>query len=90
MPKHLVVGKRNNAQFNAIANGISTDGSNFIYQWRKQGSDNFPDKVSNVNEEVLIIPDVLISDKGQYYCIVTNEWSRSVQSNDVTLNVYGM
>ena len=84
-----MVGKGNTVQFNAITSDISTDGSNFMYQWRKRGSDNFPDKVSNVNREVLTIPDVLESDEGQYYCIATNEWGRSVQSNDITLTVYG-
>ena len=88
--KNSVIGKGSSVQFNAIISGVSVDGSNFMYQWKKRGSNSFPDKVSGVNGEVLTIPDVLESDEGQYYCIVTNEWSRSVESNDVTLTVYGM
>ena len=45
--------------------------------------------MSGVNGTVLAIPNVLESDEGQYYCIVTNEWGRSVKSNDVTLIVEG-
>ena len=85
-----MIGKGSTAQFNAITSGVSSDGSNFTYQWKKRGNDNFPDKVSDVNGEVLTIPDVLESDEGQYYCIVTNEWGRSVESNDVVLTVFGM
>ena len=87
--KRLVIGKGNTAQFNATTSGVSSDGSNFMYQWMKRGSDGLPDKVSGVNGEVLTIPNVLESDEGQYYCIVTNEWDRFVESDDVTLTVYG-
>ena len=87
---NLVIGKGNTAQFNATTSGVSSDESNFIYQWRKRGTDSLPDKVSGVNEEVLMIPNVVESDEGQYYCTVTNEWGRSEESNDTTLTVYGM
>ena len=63
--------------------------NNFMYQWRKRGSDSLPNKVSGVNEATLIIPNIIVSDEGQYYCIVTNEWGRSVESDDVILTVEG-
>ena len=88
--KHLVIGKGNAAYFNATANGVSTDRSNFMYLWRKRGSNSFPDKVSGIYGPLLTIPSVAESDEGQYYCTVTNEWSRSVESDDATLTVYGM
>ena len=87
---NLVIGIGNTAQFNATTSGVSSDGSNFMYEWKKRGSDSLPDKVSGVNREVLTIPNVAESDEGQYYCIVDNEWGRSVESNDATLTVYGM
>ena len=37
----------------------------------------------------LVISNLIKSDGGQYYCIVTNEWGRSVESNDVILTVEG-
>ena len=86
MPDELVVGNETIAMFTAMATGIST----IKYQWKKRGSDTLPDKVSGVNGTVLTIPNVLKSDEGQYYCIVTNEWGRSVESDDVILTVYGM
>jgi len=46
--------------------------------------------VSGVDRTVLTIHNLVKSDEGQYYCIVTNEWNRSVESNDVTLTVEGM
>ena len=90
MPDELVVGNETIAMFTAMTTGISTNESNFIYQWKKRGSDTLPDKVSGVTGTVLTISNVLKSDEGQYYCIVTNEWDRSVESNNVTLTVYGM
>ena len=38
----------------------------------------------------LTIPNIENSDKGDYYCIATNMWDRSIVSNYVTLSVYGM
>ena len=72
-----------------MATGISTHANNIKYQWKKKGSNSFPDKVSGVNETVLTIPNVAESDEGQYYCVVTNEWDRSVESENVTLTVFG-
>ena len=89
MPNNLFIGKGTIAELHAVVTGVSTNESNFIYQWKKRDSDSLPDKVSGVNEEVLTIPNVLESDEGQYYCIVTNEWGRSVESDNVTLTTYG-
>ena len=86
MSDELEVGNGTVATFTAMATGIGT----IKYQWSKRNSKSLPDKVSGVNREVLTIPNVLESDEGQYYCIVTNEWDRSVESNNITLTVYGM
>ena len=90
MPDNLIIGNGTDAKFAAVATGISTNKNNFVYQWRKRDSDSLPDKVANANRTMLIIPNVLESDEGQYYCIVTNEWSTSVESNEVTLSIFGM
>ena len=90
MPSNLEIVIGGTANFTAIADGINTDISTFTYQWKKRGSDSLPNKVSGVNGTVLTIPNVLESDNGMYYCIVTNEWDRSVESNDVNFTVYGM
>ena len=84
-----MIGKGRDAEFTAIANGVSTNESKFMYQWKKRGSNNLPDKVSGVNGAVLKIPNVLESDEGQYFCTVTNECFNIEESNDVTLTVYG-
>ena len=84
----LVVTGGETVQFNATASGINK--VNFMYQWKKRGSDSLPDKVSGINETILTIPNVLESDEGQYYCTVTNEWGRSVESNDGNLTFSGM
>ena len=83
------IGKGKTASLTVMATGISTKENNFKYQWKRNDT-SFPDKVSNINESMLIIPNVSESDAGQYYCIVTNEWDRSVDSEYVTLTVYGM
>ena len=86
-PTSPLVGEGGTIQFTAEARG---KGTTFMYQWKKRGSDDLPDRVSGVNGTVLTIPNVLESDEGQYYCIVTNEWGRSERSNEVTLTVEGM
>ena len=86
----LEIAKGQTAQFVAMATGISTNESNFIYQWRKRGSDSLPVKVSGISESVFTIPNVTESDEGRYYCIVTNEWNIILESDDVRLTVYGM
>ena len=87
MPTNLLIGKGRTAKFTAMASGIRTNGSNFIYQWRKRDSN---DTLSEASEAELIIPNVTESDEGQYYCIVTNEWGRSVETETVSLAVFGM
>ena len=86
----LDIVKGQTVNFTATASGINTNTNNFIYQWRKRGSHSLPDKISGVNGTVLTIPYVLESDEGLYYCIVTNEWSRSVESDNINFTVYGM
>ena len=86
----MKVGKGQNITLSATASGVSTNKSNFIYQWRKRDSSSLPDKVSGVNGRVLTIPNVNESDSGLYYCTVTNEWDRSLESADVLLTVFGM
>ena len=86
-PTNRTIGERGMATFTATASGVNID--NFIYQWKKRDSDSLPDKVSGVDGITLVIPNLIISDGGQYYCIVTNQWGRSVESNDVILTVEG-
>ena len=83
----LKVREGGTATLTATANGKNME--NFKYQWRKRGSNSLPNKVSSINGTVLTIPNFLESDEGQYYCIVTNEWDRSVKSNNITLILEG-
>ena len=83
----FTAGERSTVNFTAIASGINKQ--NFVYQWKKKNDDKFPERVSSVSGAELIIPTVLKSDEGKFYCIVTNEWGRSVQSRDITLKVEG-
>ena len=86
-PTNSRVGEGANAIFTATASGINK--KNFMYQWKKKGNGSLSNKVSGVNGAMLMIPNSLKSDEGQYYCNVTNEWGRSMKSNDVTLTVIG-
>ena len=86
-PNNLMIGSKTTAQFTATASGINMN--NFRYQWRKRGSNSLPDKVSGVKGRVLIIPDCNKSDEGEYFCIVTNEWNRSVESDNTILSIFG-
>ena len=87
MSGRTTINKGRTAYFTATASGINVN--NYEYQWKKRGSTSLPSKVIGVNGAVLIIPKLTESDKGQYYCIVTNEWGRSLKSNYLTLTVKG-
>ena len=76
------------AQLAATTNGINTN--NYEYQWKKRSNGSLPDKVADVNGAVLTIPNLTESDEGRYYCIVTNEWGKSMESNNLTLTVKGI
>ena len=88
-PDESVVGQGTAAMFTAMASGINTSENNFVYQWGKRDNSSLPDKVSGARGAVLTISNVTESDEGQYYCIVTNEWGRSVRSDDVSLSIFG-
>ena len=87
VPSSLEISEKETAQFNAVADGINK--INFMYQWRKRGNSFLSNKLLGVNETVFVIPDLSISDQGSYYCTVTNEWDRAIESGDVTLIVKG-
>ena len=80
------IGKGRSTHLTVVTTGISTKESSFKYQWRRNDT-GFPDKVSSINESMLIIPDVSESDAGQYYCTVTNEWNRSVDSDPGVIRI---
>ena len=82
--KNTLTNKGGTVQFTANASGAAI----VMYQWRKRGVDKLPDKVSGKDILVLTIPNIVKSDKGQYYCIVTNMWNRSLESNHIELNIY--
>ena len=46
-------------------------------------------KVLGVNTTVFTIPNLTVSDRGDYYCTVTNEWDRNMESNSITVTVKG-
>ena len=71
----------------ATASGINKN--NFKYQWKRSDNKRLPHKAIGNNGAILIIPRLAESDEGQYYCVVTNEWGRSVESNKFTLTIKG-
>lgn len=86
-PSSVEIAEKETAQFNAEADGVNK--INFMYQWKKRDSGFLPSKILGVDDASLRIPDLYITDQGVYYCTVTNEWNRIVESNDVTLIVTG-
>ena len=87
MSGRTTINQGGTAYLTATASGINVN--NYEYQWKKRGSMSLPSKVIGVNGAVLIIPNFTGSDEGQYYCIVTNEWGRSLKSNYLTLTMKG-
>jgi len=62
---------------------------NFTHQWKKMGSNSLPSRASGVNTTQLIIRSVTASDRGSYYCIVTNQWGRMIESMRTTVKILG-
>ena len=63
-------------------------GYNVSYQWTI-GSGSFPSKVTGINSNTLVIPDVRSSDDNTYTCVASNEGG-SVRSNATQLTVISM
>jgi len=66
----------------------SATGYNVSYEWTI-GSGSFPSKVTGINANILVIPDVRSSDDNTYTCEASNEGG-SVSSNTARLTVTGM
>ena len=82
----IVINKGGTVQFIASASGVGA----LNYQWKKRGVEKLPDKVISQNTSMIEIPNIVNSDEGQYYCVVTNMWNRSLESSNVDLKIYGM
>ena len=63
-------------------------GYNVSYQWTI-GSGSFPSKVTGINSNTLVIPDVRSSDDNTYTCVASNEGGNAT-SNAIKLTVIGM
>ena len=62
-------------------------GYNVSYQWTI-GSGSFPNKVTGINSNTLVIPNVRSSDDNTYTCVASNEGG-NVSSNASQLTVTG-
>ena len=82
----LLNGRGTTAQLGIRTTGVGT----LWYEWRKSGVGQLPDKVSGRDTELLTIPEVDISDEGNYSCAVTNTWNVTVVSADINLATFGM
>jgi len=65
----------------------SATGDDVKYQWMI-GSGSFPSKVTGINTNTLVIPNVRSSDDNTYYCTISNDGG-SVTSDPVKLTVTG-
>ncbi|XP_065904547.1 basement membrane-specific heparan sulfate proteoglycan core protein-like isoform X10 [Dysidea avara] len=66
----------------------SATGDDVKYQWTI-GSGSFPSKVTGINTNTLVIPDVRSSDDNTYSCTISNDGG-SVTSDTVQLTVTGL
>ena len=62
-------------------------GYNVSYQWTI-GSGSFPNKVTDINSNILVIPNVRSSDDNTYTCVASNEGG-NVSSKAAQLTVTG-
>ena len=62
-------------------------GYDVSYQWTI-GSGSFPNKVTDINSNILVIPNVRSSDDNTYTCVTSNEGG-NISSNAAHLTVTG-
>jgi len=63
-------------------------GYNINYRWTT-GSGSFPSKVTGINTNTLVIPDVRSSDDNTYTCVASNEGG-IISSHPARLEITGM
>ena len=81
MPSSQSVEVTHTAMFTTTVSGVGVE--NFMYQWRHNGTD-----IDDEINDTLIITDLMITDTGDYECIVTNEYGDSEVSS-ASLTVTG-
>ena len=87
-PEDIFVGEGGTLMLTTTAEGPGSD--LFTYQWKKMGSNSLPRRrASGGNTTQLVITSVTTSDRGSYYCIVTNQWGRMVESMRATVKILG-
>ena len=57
------------------------------FKWQRQIGNISSSAVADVNNGTLIIPKVLLGDRGSYRCIVCDDWNGTVYSEYVQLDV---
>ena len=75
------------ATFTATASGIKTRSGEFEYEWWKLS--NGQQSVMVGKKKRLQIHNVKIKDRGDYFCIISNEWGNTLISESVHLIVNG-
>ena len=83
-PLNQTVSEGGVATFTTTATGIKT--REFEYEWFKVIEE---DLIKVGMNKQLTINNVRIEDKGNYYCVVTNEWNKTKESRRVQLSVNG-
>ena len=85
MHTSLLIAKGGTAKFTITTTAVGS----LSYQWWKRPFSTLPDKALGRDTALLRIPQLEKSDEGQYYCIVTNMWNRSLESDSISLTIYG-
>ena len=59
---------------------------NLKYQWMRAGKKTIPSRALGVNSSTLIIPNIMVEDRGKYQCVVSSGGT-SVTSRPGTVSV---
>ena len=81
MPSSQSVEVTHIAMFTTTVSGVGVE--NFMYQWRHNGAD-----IGDEINDTLIITDLMLSDAGNYECLVTNEYGDS-EASSASLTITG-
>ena len=81
MPFSQSVEVTHTAMFTTTVSGVGVE--NFMYQWRHNGTD-----IDDEINDTLIITDLMLSDTGNYECLVTNEYGDG-EASSASLTITG-
>ena len=84
-PSRIVTAEGESINISVIAKGPGKE--NFRYSWRRRNLVPLSNISRGMNTGNLTIPLAALSDSGEYYCRVTNQWANRMDSDYTAVTI---